>query len=164
MPLYDYFRAAGHDEARTTALRPGGPLGRNDLADGVDGLAVKNLDPVAAMGRLLALVLDVDWSTGLHDSATIWPTDPQPRDWGDVSEESPWVTGPWVVGLGRKFRDSLASVDDRRLPEISHQWQSVAELRGMNASTWALETVESFVGLSRRARDAEHSLFCWCCL
>lgn len=39
MPLYVYYRAANHDEARTIALRPGGPLGRSSAAGYADAVA-----------------------------------------------------------------------------------------------------------------------------
>lgn len=164
MPLYDYFRAEDLNQALAIALAPGGPCGREGVAAGVDALALKNVDPAVVMGKLLALVRGVEWSVGLYDSVVVWPTGPQPRAAEDYSEDSPWVTGPWVQDLGTAFPDSIAAVDDSRLPEISSTWQSIEELQGWDASAWALGVVGNVVELARRARAAGESIYCWMCL
>jgi hypothetical protein len=164
VPLYDYFRAADLDQALAIALAPGGPCGREGVAAGVDALSLKHVDPPVVMGKLLALVRGVEWSIRLYDRVTVWPTGPKPRAAEDFTEDSPWVTGPWVEDLGTAFRDSIAAVDDSRLPEISGTWQSIEELEGCDASTWALEAVGDVVELARRARAANESIYCWMCL
>jgi hypothetical protein len=164
VPLYDYFRAADHDQALEIALRPGGPCGRENVAAHVDALALKNLDPMVVMGKLLALVRGVEWSVDLYDLVDVWPTGPQPRAPEDFNEDSPWMTGPWVHDLGTAFRDSLADADDSQLPEVSEKWQSIEELQGWDAPAWSLEVIESVVALARRAREAGESIYCWACL
>ena len=162
--MVDYFRAPDHDEARKIALLPGGPLGRDGVSRGVDGLALKNMDSTVVMGKLFALVLDVEWSSRLIESAYVWPTSPQPRGGEDFHEDSPWATGPWVEDLGTAFRDSFAGIDDRRLPQICERWWPIEELPGMGDIAWAVEIAERFVALARRARDADQSVYCWSCL
>lgn len=164
MVLVDYFRAADDDEARRVSLLPGGPLGRDGMSQGIDGLALKNMDSRVVMGKLFALVLDVEWSAKLIESAHVWPTSPQPRAGDEVHEGSPWAEGPWVEDLGRVFRDAFAGVDDCRLAQICERWWPIEELPGMGDLAWAVEIAKSFVALARRARDAGQSVYCWSCL
>ncbi|MFG6196113.1 hypothetical protein [Nonomuraea sp. JJY05] len=56
------------------------------------------------------------------------------------------------------MRDTLADVDDERLPELARQWAGAAEAGNL------LSLVEAFVGLARRAREADELLYCWMCM
>ncbi|WP_225847762.1 hypothetical protein [Streptomyces sp. HPF1205] len=161
MPIYDYYRAANRDDAHALAVLPGGPIGGQDA--GADVLALKNLDPRVVMGRLLAIILDVEWSPRLYESQYIVPAGPQPQG-PDIPEDSPWLEGPWAEDLGVFFRDAFADVDDARLPEICERWLTIEEFRDGYSAEWAREVAEEFVALARRARDADQSLYCWMCL
>jgi hypothetical protein len=163
--LFDYFRASSPDEARNLALLPGGPLGSGPrLSTGADGVSAKGMDPVVVMGRLLALILDVEWSTRLVRPVDVWPPGPRPQRGDHIPDDSPWATGPWVSDLGREFRDGFADVDDFNLPWISDKWWPIEELPGVGDAMWALNTAEEFVALARRAQDSYQSIYCWACL
>jgi hypothetical protein len=99
------------------------------------------------VGRLIAFVLDVPWSAGLIELDEVWPAD----DDGDSD-------GPWVVSLGDRVRDSLAGIDDVRLPQLAVWWSQNEEL---SDPEFARSVLTDLVGLARRAATDGDHLYCW---
>lgn len=147
--LYDYFRAA--DAAAVADLMeatdghsplfPDGP----PMADCVDA---KGIEPVVTLGKLIAMILDVAWSSDLADGPLVWPAGEQDED----------DDGPWVQAVDQRTRDALAGVDDARLPELAERWAGI----GSPDEVEDLRTVATdLVGLARRAQAAGDQLYCW---
>ncbi|MFC7330738.1 hypothetical protein [Marinactinospora rubrisoli] len=156
--LYGYYRAADAQAAVRVADEPGGPTVANSSWDAVDG---KGIDPAVVLGRLVALVRDTPWHTGLVDGTVVWPAGGYPADWERVPENSPWVTGPWIEELGPAARDTLAGIDNARIADLAARWARIEEF-DRQAEPFALQSfLERLVLLARRARAAGEKLYCW---
>jgi len=152
--LYDYFRAVDEDTACTAVDRPGGPLPADGPGAAFDGVAARGIDPVVALGHLIAFVRGVTWTPDLVEVDTIARST---------------VTGGWVERLGEPVRDALAGAADDALPEIVVKWSQLDDVAPADAADTAgatewLAVVTDLVGLARRARAADQDLYCWCCL
>ncbi|MDG4774352.1 hypothetical protein [Solwaraspora sp. WMMD792] len=152
--LYDYFRSTDDDAA--IALMDelaGGPVARAAGADGVavDAVDLKWIDPPVALGQLVSFVRDAPWRAGLVQSRLLW---------------SPEEEGPWLFSLDDATRDTLASISDGQLPELSARWGRIDEFAhsGPLPEGELVPVIEAIAGLARRARDAGDHLYCWCCL
>ncbi|MCO5974372.1 hypothetical protein [Actinoallomurus soli] len=167
--LFDYFRAPDREAAlRLLDEGDGVPTGPATIGAGVDALDAKGIDPHVILGRLLGLILAVPWSVGLVETVCVWPpeeTKPRSREEMErLPEESPWNTGPWVEEIDDRLRDAFAGVDDYALPSIADQWARIEEFDGHMDASLALDIIEGFVALARRARQANDRLYCWTCL
>jgi hypothetical protein len=167
--LFDYFRAPdGETALRLLDQGEGVPPGPATVGAGVDALDAKGIDPHVILGQLLGLILAVPWSVDLVDTVGVWPPEEtKPRSLGEMErlpEDSPWNTGPWVEQLDDRIRDAFAEVDDYALPSIAEQWARIEEFRGHMDAAHALDIIEDFVALARRARQADDRLYCWICL
>ena len=84
-----------------------------------------------------------------------------------MPKDSPWRHGPWLQELDNEARNTLASVDDDRIPGLAVMWANIEEFKG-HARVESVARVESMVtlinelvGLARRARDAGDHIYCW---
>jgi hypothetical protein len=161
--LFDYFRAEDRDAAR-------GPL--MSVLQGlpepiVDTFDAKDCDPFVVLGKLLALVLNRPWTPDLVDCEVIWPEDPAPANGEEAKalpEDSPWNSGLVLMELPASFRDAFADVDDFALPWIADQWHRIEELNGSGDADSALDFIEEFVALTRRAKEAGDLIYCLSCV
>jgi len=161
--ITDYFRAADTDTV-VAAMRTteGLPLIIGDRSV-FDGVTAKGIDPDVVLGELIAAIRGVPWSLDRDDidNSMIWPTTPPPGPKGGADES--WTTGPWVSRLPETTRDLLADTDDTDLPTVAARWVESEELEGATAEDM-LGLLQELVGLARRARDGDESLFCWICV
>jgi hypothetical protein len=151
--LYDYFRA--EDDAAAVRLMDGlvgGPASVSGDGAAVDAIDLKGIDPTVILGQLVSFMRGVDWTVDLVGSTLLWSGDEQ--------------DGPWLMSLDRGTRDTLASVDDARVPELSARWGGIEELAwsGPLPDDQLAPVIEEIVALARRARDAHEDLYCWSCL
>ena len=168
--LYDYYRAADREAAivrpdlgRAAGVRvlPGEPV--------FDGVDAKGIDPTVILARLIGFIRGVSWSSDLVDVVTLYPpregaptTD---EEWDALPEDSPYLDGPGIEELSISVRDTLADVDDERLPELARQWTGIEEFRiGHVDSDYLLSLIEALVGLARRAEKEDQLLYCWVCV
>ncbi|MEZ7130465.1 hypothetical protein ACBR40_34475 [Nonomuraea sp. AD125B] len=167
--LYDYYRAADREAA---IARP--DLGRAGVRvlpgqPEFDGVDAKGIDPGVILARLIGFIRGVPWSVDLVEMAEIYPpsegaptTD---EEWDALPEDSPYLDGPGIEELSVSVRDTLADVDDERLPALARQWAEIEEF-----STWSIDDghllslIEAFVGLARRAKKDDQLLYCWMCM
>ncbi|MEU7928884.1 hypothetical protein [Micromonospora sp. NPDC049107] len=156
--LYDYFRARD-DEAvvKLMASTDGGPVVRDEgsaVEDAVDG---KGIDPAVVLGQVVSFALDVPWKADLVGERLVWP---------EGAGEDREYEGPWVVVLSDRTRDVLAEIPDDRLPGLAEQWSHIEELSRYSdvRPEVMLSRLREFVGLARRARTNEESIYCWICL
>ncbi|MEU5867381.1 hypothetical protein ABZ815_39850 [Nonomuraea sp. NPDC047529] len=56
-------------------------------------------------------------------------------------------------------RDTLAEVDDARLPEVAQKWLNEHPF-GLD-DEHALDLVRELVALARRAKESDRLLYCW---
>ncbi|GAA2103313.1 hypothetical protein [Actinomadura alba] len=167
--LFDYFRASdGQVALQLLDEGDGIPHGPTTVDTDIDALDAKGIDSTVILGKLLALILNVPWSVDLVATVMVWPpeeTKPASVEEADrLPEDSPWTTGPWLEELNDRVRDAFANVDDYALPSIADQWARIEEFDGHMDATLALDIVEAFVALARRAQQANERLYCWCCL
>ncbi|OZV76454.1 hypothetical protein CA850_26770 [Micromonospora echinospora] len=159
--LYDYFRAPNTEAvAELMAAAGGGPLagaGDSRLADAVDAVDAKGIDPSVILGQLVSYALDVPWDTRLVGDRLVWP---------DGAGRDPGYEGPWVVVLGDSARDALAGIPDERMSALADRWLRVEELSDFGDPQPAamLVLLSDLVGLARRARGNGDHLYCWMCL
>nr|MDT0663362.1 hypothetical protein [Micromonospora sp. DSM 115978] len=151
--LYDYFRASS-DGAAIALMDElvGGPSAFADNGGDVDVVDLKGLDFTVVLGQLVALARGVPWHAGLVGNNMIWS--------GDDGE------GPWLLSIDDATRDTLAGIDDSRLPELSAKWGQIEELAryGPLPESEVRPIIEQIAGLAQRARQAGDHLYCWCCL
>ncbi|WP_030491457.1 hypothetical protein [Micromonospora chokoriensis] len=76
------------------------------------------------------------------------------------------LDGPWLMSLDRAARDTLASISNDQVLELSAQWGRTEELAwsGPRSDDEMLPVIEKMAALAQRARDAGEDLYCWCCL
>ncbi|WP_433262086.1 hypothetical protein ACQPWR_21850 [Micromonospora vinacea] len=151
--LYDCFRAK--DDAAAVGLMEdfeGGAfaVGRGGIA--VDAVDLKGIEPTVTLGKLVSLVRQVDWDVSLVDLELLWSGDEQ--------------DGPWLMSLDRAARDTLASISNAQVRELSARWGRIEELAwsGALSDDEMLPVIEKVAALAQRARDAGQDLYCWCCL
>ncbi|MDG4785246.1 hypothetical protein O7626_04740 [Micromonospora sp. WMMD1102] len=155
--LYDYFRAPGDDAVRALMAATGGCSPDPTAHPWTDVLALKGLDPMVVLGRLVGFVLEEPWQPDLVPADLVWPA-PEQTDGGDRD-------GPWVLTVGERARDALAGVTAERVPGLAVQWIGIEELRDFGPDLEMAESVlTDLAGLARAARSEGDSLYCWCCL
>lgn len=169
--LCDYFRAPDAATAVRVMDVLGGPLAVDDAGQpACDGVDAKGVDPAVAFGQLVALIRGVPWTPDTIGSELLWPAAaPIPtrvEEMGALPSESPWVTGPWLVELDERTRDTLAGLEDDRHPQIAAQWARIEEFEPYcsNDAGHLLTLVTELTALARRARTADDRLYCWTCL
>jgi hypothetical protein len=148
--LYDYFRAP--DESAVAELMKASRGSSPVLSRVADGVDAKGIEP-ATVGRLVAFVLDLPFNAGLIEIDEIWRA--------DDDEDS---DGPWVVSLGDQVRDSLAGIDDLRLPHLAVWWSQTEELARTSDPEFLRSILTDLVGLAHRAAIVGDHLYCWMCL
>ncbi|MEU4477630.1 hypothetical protein AB0F68_06085 [Micromonospora sp. NPDC023966] len=151
--LFDYFRA--EDDAAAVSLMEnldGGPVVASGDGAAVDAIDLKGIEPTVTLGKLVSFVRGVDWEVNLVDLKLLWSRDEH--------------EGPWLMSLDGATRDTLASIDDARVLELSARWGRIDELAwgGPLPDDQMLPVIEEIAALARRARDAGENLYCWCCL
>jgi hypothetical protein len=150
--LFDYFRASNDAAVRRH-------MDENDAFSPVpatfDGIELKTIDPGVILGKLVALVADVEWTPGLVDEHLVWPEGGE----HDMDHE-----GPWVTVLGNRARDILASIPADRVSELAEQWGTAEEFGGYADPEFLREVIPGFVALAVQARTQGESLYCWICL
>ncbi len=157
--IFDYFRARDA-EAAQRLVGPGGVNEPNDV------VTTKWVDSSVVLGRLVAFIDETSWTPDLAEARLVAPdpaTGPKTaEEYEALPENSVWLTGPYLEELELATRDSLAGVDDARLPTLAEQWAMTEELANDGRTTGAdlLPFVRAFVGLARRARAAEERLYC----
>ena len=160
--LSDYFRAPDAKSAARAMELPGGPLLPEPAFDGVEA---KGIDPYVVLGQLVALIRGVPWHVNLVRGVLVWPppeTEPATKEqYNMLPEGSPWKEGPWLQELEREVRDTLATVEDTRLPALAAQWARIEEFHHTMSAEVALSFIKDLVGLARRAHDAGDRLYCW---
>jgi hypothetical protein len=159
--ICDYFRASDADYALLAIVS--GP--QNTDFDTVEAKAV---DPFVMLGQLVAFIRRTPLGPNTVAARTIWPplkTKPTSQDAFDrLSQNSPWRTGPWLWELNVQTRDTLALVDDARLPELAEQWARIEEFGRLVDARNLLPLIRELVDLARKARDNREQLYCWCML
>ncbi|MCW3820020.1 hypothetical protein ONA91_36870 [Micromonospora sp. DR5-3] len=151
--LYDYLRAK--DDAAAVKLMEdldGGPAAVSGNGVAVDAIDLKGIEPAVTLGKLVSFVRGVEWQVDLVDLKLLWSGDEQ--------------DGPWLMSLDRAARDTLASINDAQLPELSARWGRIEELAwgGPLSDDQMLPVIKEVAALAQRARDAGEGLYCWCCL
>jgi hypothetical protein len=147
--LTDYFRAA--DDAsvqrRMTDTDGASPLGGEAPFPGVEA---EGIDPVVALGALVAAVLGVDsnWDVMQMHGGLVWPESVD----GDDS---------FIARVSTMARDALANLSEGRLAEVSESWARSGDLPGAPTATNLLPLVAALSGLARDARDNGEELYCW---
>lgn len=161
--MIDYFRAANAERAVRAMNLPSGRPGAE-----FDGVETKGIDPYVMLGQLVVFIREVPWEPDIISSKTLWPPpDTKPsgeQAYRELPEDSPWRTGPWLEELGVQVRETLASVDDARMPDLAAQWAGIEEFRGLLAIDDALPLTRDLIALARRARESGDQLYCWSCL
>lgn len=157
--LTDYFRAPG----RVNVLESVNGVQHWSYRDGgFDGIELKAIDPRVLLGKLVAVIVGVDWSPDLVEDTPVYPSenppDSEPRD------DDPWATGPWITELSIGARQKLASVDTDRIAEVASVWAESEEFGGYMDAETAAVIIEEFRGLALRAEAADELLYCWICL
>lgn len=147
MPLYDYFRASDADAVRRVMDADGLHTPNGRVFDGIDA---KGVEPTVVLGKLLAAIQQVPWSTDLVRDRLVWPEGGE----HDLDHE-----GPWVSELTASDRDALAEAGD--LPRLAREWARIEEFDGLVEVADAQAFIETMAGLARRALEADERLFCW---
>jgi hypothetical protein len=161
--LTDYFRAPSR--ATVIAALGDDPYSPLDKPSGFDGLALKGIDDAVLLVRLVAAILDTEWSLDLADSTVIYPpAETKPSDWTSLPADSPWATEPWVTELSAETRGVLASLEPERVPSVAAEWASAEEFHGTMPLDYAAETIVALKELATRAAAADELLYCWICL
>ncbi|MFF9868114.1 hypothetical protein ACF1G0_22320 [Streptomyces sp. NPDC013953] len=145
MPLCDYFSAPDDQAAVAVLGTPGGP-GQAEL----DVVFLKNIDPVAAMARLEAIMTGCSYRQAGE----------RPRSGQLLSE--PEDGPPFVVSLTDTLIDALATALADDLVRCAEAWSMTDELRqlGITGETTA-DVLKALAGLARRARVSGWRLYCW---
>lgn len=134
----------------------------------VDIVQAKGIDPTVVLGQVVAFIRGVSWDPDLVSSTLVWPplgSEPLSKAAFDaLPDESPLKSGPWLEELGAPVRDTLAAVDDARLPALADQWARVEEFHGLAEAGQLLAILSDLVALARRARHAGDRLYCLTCL
>jgi hypothetical protein len=163
--LTDYFRAPDAQTALRALDPSDGSLAPYPTFDRVEA---KGIDPNVVLGQLVAFTRRVPWEPNIVGDVPVWPpreTRPtNEAEYNALPEDSRWKTGPWLTELGVPARDTLATVDDARLPDLAAQWAQIEEFGGFAETGELLEIMTDLVALARRARDAGEQLYCWTCL
>ncbi|MBE1586330.1 hypothetical protein ACFPOI_38730 [Nonomuraea angiospora] len=132
--LYDHYQAADREAAtvrpdlgRTeTPVLPGRPV--------FDGVHAKGIAPQVDLAELVGLIRGVPPTGDLVEVEEIYPPGegaPQTdEEWEALPPDSPYLDGPGIFELPASVRDTLAEVDDERLPEPARQWAG-ADLAGV---------------------------------
>jgi hypothetical protein len=166
--FYEYYRAA--DRAAAT-IQPEQSREITDVSRGVpefDVVVTKWIDPDVVLGQLVAFAGQVDYSLELVEMVVLYPPPegaPQSDEELDaLPEGSPYLEGPGIMELSAKTRDTLASVNDARLPMLAEQWAAIDEFSHFtdDGDGYLLSLTKELVGLARRARDNDQQLYCWC--
>ncbi|MEU4164515.1 hypothetical protein [Actinoplanes sp. NPDC026670] len=152
--LYDYFRGPGAaivtDLMDRTDADPPGVI--DELVTEV--VDAKGLDALVCVGALCSFVVGGSRTAGTFRTRLVWPVlDPE-----DLMEHQ----GPWVEQLSDGMRDTLAAVDDDRIPELAARWVRIEEINWPGAADDVLvPVVTDLVALARAAQAAGDHLYCW---
>jgi hypothetical protein len=137
-----------------------GPLGPEPAFDGV---VTKNIDPHVTLRKLLAFIRTMTLKVSIVSIAVIWPPGPKPvtkQEFDQLPKDSPWRHGPRLYELDNEARNTLASVDDARIPGLAVMWANIEEFRGYARVESMVTLINDLVSLARRARDAGDHLYC----
>src|SRR5262245_41354702 len=154
----EYFYAA--DAERASLAIVSGPQDT-----GFDTVDAKGIDPIVALGHLVAFIRGSPKSRETVKTRLLFPppkTKPISQDAYDrLPENSPWRAGPWLEELDVETRNTLASVEDARLPELVARWEKIEALSEFDDPSSLLPLLEELVDLARKARKANSQLYCW---
>ncbi len=151
--LYDYFIAVDDaDAVKIVDDLDGGPIVVAGGRPGIHAIDLKGIDPVVTLGQLVAFVRGVEWNVGMVDGNLLWSRDEQ--------------NGPWLTPIGDGARDTLASITEAQMPELSARWGRIEELAGENPlpEGQLLPVIGEITALAQLARDTGRQLYCWCSL
>src|SRR5205814_9032069 len=85
--------------------------------------------PPVALRKLVAFARDIAFGTDTVRSEMLWPPpETEPESWDDLPDDSPWATGPWLERLATDVRDTLAGIDDARVPQLAERGAGIEEL------------------------------------
>ncbi|MEV5895667.1 hypothetical protein [Nonomuraea fuscirosea] len=160
----DYYRAPDRTTAtwRPSQLRaPAKPLPDAPVFDVVE---TKWIDPNGSLGELVAIITGVPYSYDLVETVTLYPSpEGAPKTEDDLTalpDDSPHLVGPQIEELSASVRDTLAEVDDARLPEVTRIWMN-EDPSSFDDAHHTLELVKELVALARRAKASDQLLYCW---
>ncbi|WP_117209005.1 hypothetical protein [Allorhizocola rhizosphaerae] len=139
---YVYFRAP--DAAAALALASSsGP------APGSDVVQANRVEPVINLGLLVSIAESVEWTPDLVAEDIITPD--SELDNGDS----------WVSELADEGRDSLARIDDARIPELVDAWAEIEEWAGDIDAEFLRSVLTELIALARHAQTANDHLYVW---
>ncbi|MFI6180760.1 hypothetical protein ACIA8R_34880 [Nonomuraea sp. NPDC051191] len=161
--MHDYYRAP---DRATATWRPGqlrAPAKPLPDAPVFDVVETRWIDPTGCLGDLVAAIREVPYSNDLVETITLYPPPegaPKTEDeWLALPEGSLYHDGPEIQELSMSARDTLAEVDDTRLPEVAQKWLNEHPF-GLD-DEHALDLVRELVALARRAKESDQLLYCW---
>ncbi|YCK32709.1 hypothetical protein ACNF49_00965 [Actinomadura sp. ATCC 39365] len=162
--MHDYYRAPDRATAtwRPNELR----ASHRPLPDApeFDVVETKWVDPNGSLSSLVAVIKGVPYSNDLVETVTLYPPiDGRPAtedEWLALPEDSPYREGPEIEELPVSARDTLAEVDNARLPEVAQRWTR-EPLSSFHEGDDVLDLVKEFVTLARRAKESGQLLYCW---
>jgi hypothetical protein len=140
--LTEYYRAV--DDASALRALTNGPQ-----AAGLPTVELKNTDPTVILGKFVAIVRKVEWSSDLTADKLI-------------SAES--SDGPWITAIGNGARDTLAGVPTAEHTQLGAAWSGVEELGGMLSADDCRDMIAKLTSLAREAAAKDQRLYCWVCL
>lgn len=161
--LTDYFRAP--DAAAVEHVMREDTVSPIDRDPGYDGVALKGVDDVVLLGKLVTAITGTEWAPGLTGSVPIYPpADTRPDGaggWAELPADSPWVTGPWVSEIADHTRHVLASMDLERIASVAAYWARADEFGGSLDQETAEQMIGDLRALAQRATQAYEHLYCW---
>ncbi|TDC91425.1 hypothetical protein E1292_42540 [Nonomuraea deserti] len=162
--MHDYYRAPDRATAtwRPSCLRaPAKPF---PDAPAFDVVETKWVDPGGSLASLVAVIKGVPYSNDLIKTVTLYPPPegaPQTEDeWLALPEDSPYREGPEIEELPASARDTLAEVEDARLPGVARRW-TLEPLSTFQEGDDVLDVINELVTLARRAKESDQLLYCW---
>ncbi|HEX6681612.1 MAG TPA: hypothetical protein VF062_02405 [Candidatus Limnocylindrales bacterium] len=150
--LYDYFHARDTDAVVKLMAETGGHSPLTVQNRQIDAVEAKGIDPTVSLGQVIAMILDLEWSTHLVPADAVWPADLE------------WHEGPWVLDVGEVAQRALARLDEARIPDLATRWAATEEFRGQADPADLARGLNDLSALARLASATGERLYCWVCL
>lgn len=139
----DYFAAGDAESAAELMDQTGGESPLTVHSGPVEGVEAEGIDPAVALGKIVALILGLEWEPGLVPVRPVWEADLECHE------------GPWVLEIGEVAVRALAS--------ITTTADLVRSLPNTDPERLA-ETLKSLAALAFRTSAAGERLYCWVAL